>query len=215
MTDLRLVGIVLLLSSIASSCRCNRPVDGVTARLELIGKHVPPQADVHVAKERTQTALSLWHNGVIDHTPVIFYAILIYPSDCSNALWVSMFDEDKDIVGIGIREEHVGEDRQPLVREEQYPVYAHTLRLSDEVLDESIVPVHIRQEGQEMDIRRWTAYARAEGDDLLRNWGKMLPPIWVSPPDSTEVKVEVYAYDQAGHTSMPLRLGVWHGAKAH
>ena len=210
MNDLRFVGMLLLLAVIATGCK--RSVSVVATQLEWVVESMPPTADANDVQARTQRALAMWDNGVMDREPVIFYAVLAHPTDLPNALVISMYDEDNDIVGIGVREERVCEDGRILLRDEQYPIYVHN-RGEGELLDEAVVPVRIRDGGQEMDIRQWEAYARAEGDHLFTNWSEMLPPVWVSPPGSKEVDVYVYVYDQAGHKSRPARLVHWPGVK--
>ncbi|MBN2130926.1 MAG: hypothetical protein JW741_15600 [Sedimentisphaerales bacterium] len=190
----------------------------------MIEKDMPPRADTNDVKTRVEKARFLWQNGETDPEPVIFYAMFISPRPGPYALWVSGFDEDKDIVGLGIREERIGEGGRRIVREEQYPVYIHIAPFYDELLRESIVPIRIRDSGQAMDAQQWANYVRAEPEEAgegifsetaywSSNWEETLPPVWVSFPEPNVVDVYAYAYDKAGRKSTPVQVGVWLGVQ--
>jgi len=220
----RVVRMLLVIGITLSGCGENRQVDAIEAWLELIGRDMPPRADANDVKARVEKARLLWQNGEIDPEPVIFYAMFISPRPGPYGLWVSAFDEDKDIVGLGIREERIGESGQRIVREEQYPIYVHIAPFFDELLRESVVPVRIRDAGQAMDKQQWANYVHADPEEAgegifsktaywSSNWEETLPPVWVSFPDPKVVDVYVYAYDKAGHKSTPVRVGVWLGVQ--
>jgi hypothetical protein len=103
-------------------------------------------------------------------------------------------------------------------------VYTHVAPLFDEVLEDSNVPIRIRDCGQAMDAQQWGDYVRAEpeeaGDGTFAravywscNWLETLPPIWVSFPERNVVDVYAYAYDKAGHKSTPVRVGALLGVR--
>ncbi len=214
MSDLRFVGILLLIVVVGSACKPRVPADRVGAHIEMVAENLPPGADANDVQVRKRRALSMWRNGVPDGEPVIFYAVLTYPSHVPNALWLSIFHEDRDLMGIGIREERLRDDGQSLVREEQYPVYIHTSGDSDEVTDGSVVPVQIRDREQEMNAQQWAEYTQIHVDKLTTNWEESLPPVWISLPDPGRINVYVYVYDQSGHKSVPAELVVWDAKNA-
>jgi len=198
----RVVRILLLIAIVFSGCGNNRSVDPVLLQFELIGDDIPPRADANDVKARLEKARLQWQNGEIDPEPVIFYAMFISPRPGPYALWVSIFDEDKDMVGLGIRQERIGQNGQRIVRQEQYPVYVHIAPFFDELLRESVVPVRIRDAGQAMDAQQWANYMRAEAAEagegvfsktayLSSHWEETLPPVWISFPDPNAV--DVYA----------------------
>jgi hypothetical protein len=220
----RFLRVVLLIAIAFSGCGKSERADPITAWLGLIEKDIPPRADANDVKTRVEEARLLWQNGEKDPEPVIFYAMFISPRPGPYALWVSGFDEDKDIVGVGIREARIGEDGRRIVREEQYPVYVHIAPFCDELLRESVVPIRMRDAGQAMDAQQWANYVRAEPEEAgegvfsktaywSSNWEETLPPVWVSFPEPNVVDVSVYVYDKADHKSAPVRVGVWLGVQ--
>lgn len=164
-------------------------------------------------QELTQAALSKARNHVLDREPILLYAQIGYPVGGDRpSLGIITCDEDRDVLGIGLCEERPDANGVLAIRTEEYPVFAH--RTWRHGLNTSSIPAHLRTTAQQMDAQRWDAFARGEGLDKGRiatgdDDKALLPPIWVSAPDSNDVRVEVYVYDREGNRSnhFPLRKG--------
>jgi len=124
-------------------------------------------------------------------------------------LLLGTFDEDRDIVGLGIREEYNDANGLKTLLTEEYPAFVH--RMSSELLLSRPCPVKIRDGDQRKDAQCWDEYVNGEGIDVSRlqskkHWIETLPPVWTSIPEPNRVDVYVYVYDKAGHKSDPLKL---------
>jgi hypothetical protein len=124
-------------------------------------------------------------------------------------LLLDALDEDKDVVGFGIREEYTDVNGLKTVLTEEYPAFAH--QMGSEVLPLRLCPVQIRDAGQRKNEQRWGEYVKGEGIDVSNPratelWRETFAPVWVSNPEPNKVDVYVYVYDKAGHKSDPLKL---------
>jgi hypothetical protein len=110
--------------------------------------------------------------------------------------------EDKDLLGLGVVERF----KDGTERSEEYPVYVHAG--STRVVRPGIIPVYLRDEGQQKDESRWEEYVRGDKIDKWsmghtggRYYLDTLPPVYVSLPDPNKVDVLVYLYDRRGNKS--------------
>jgi hypothetical protein len=156
------------------------------------------------AKQRVQLALSKWQNGVLDREPILLAQGAPVPD-----LALFAFDEDKDLLGIGVIERY----KDGVERSEEYPVYVHARPFR--VMDKRPVPVHLRDKGQQKDESLWEEYIRG---DKIDKWSMRhvdgyyqdtMPPVYVSLPDPNNVDVRMYLYDRHGSKSAPVELNVF------
>jgi len=160
-------------------------------------------------EEHCELALSRLRNRVLDPEPILVMALLGRVTGSGRYLYLETFDEDRDIVGLGIREEYNDANGLKTLLTEEYPVFVH--RMSSELLLSRLCPVKIRDGDQRKDEQRWDEYVKGEGIDVnspraIERWTETLPPVWISIPEPNKVDVYVYVYDRAGRKSEPFRL---------
>jgi hypothetical protein len=160
-------------------------------------------------EQRAKLALSKWRNQNVDPEPILFWAVLGRPVERPAVLWLSFFDEDRDVIGFGVEEYYVDANGTSQVRLEEYPVFAY--RHLFDVDAARIVPVDIRDADQQADKERWSSYIKGEGIDVnmpmsKEYWKETLPSVLISVPELNTVEVNVYLYDRAGHKSEPVEL---------
>ena len=202
------LAVVPILFSVLPGCKGDPVVDDLKAIKPGVGP-----SEMSLVVERTDLALSKWRNHKVDPEPILIFALLSSPAGVSQVdLAFGAYDEDKDIVGIGVKEDYTDANGSKTSRLDEYPAMAH--RRQDTVVVLCRLPVQIRNAGQGMERQRWQDYANGEGmaADAAPLAGDMtasrrtLPPVWVSLPEPNRVDVYVYAYDRAGHKSDPVRL---------
>jgi hypothetical protein len=159
--------------------------------------------------QRYELALSKWQNHTVDPEPILINAGLGKPRVLPVFVGLITFDEDKDVVGLGIKEEYAEVNGIKTTLTEEYPAFVH--RMQPDALCFRFFPVQIRDSDQRKNTQRWEEYVKGEGIDVndvrvLKRWRETLPPVWVSIPKSNTVNVYVYIYDQAGHKSNPIKL---------
>ena len=149
-----------------------------------------------------ETAISKYENKQLDQTPIIIWAFLLYNTggEPSN-LDIECYDEQKDIVGIGIKEKSIDSDGKEIILIEEYPVLTHRKR--PWITSGIGVPVKIRNTGQRKSEQKWNDYIKAEGIEQLdvKDWRDNLPDIWISMQEPNQVEVEMYIYDKEGNKS--------------
>lgn len=139
-----------------------------------------------------------WQNGVLDPEPLLLFVQLVRAIGHNDVrMSLLIFDEDKDVLGFGVREEYLDADDVQAERLEEYPAFIH--QAWQDVLNARSIPVHIRDGGQERDSGAWDVYVAGRGRQGL-------PPIWISVPDPNRVNVYVYVYDRQGHESQSVRV---------
>lgn len=159
--------------------------------------------------QRCELCLSKWQNRTLDPEPILVRVVFGWVTGSGMHLLLDAYDEDKDVVGFGIREEYTNANGLKTVLTEEYPAFVH--RVGAEVLPPRLCPVQIRDGEQRKDAQRWGEYVKGEGIDVnslraIERWTETLPPVWISNPEPNKVDVYVYVYDRAGHKSEPLRL---------
>jgi hypothetical protein len=169
------------------------------------------------AKERTQEVLKIYESGAREEKPIVILALLhewATPTPYHYLrLWV--FDQRKDRLGIGVKEEWSDPNGSRIVLEEQYPVCA---QLPTETYQVVSVPAQIRSVGQRKDEKLWADWVAMDFDKLVEKtlpsgsptqiyqlWKDMVPALWVSLP-SEKGSVSVYVYDKAGHKSNAVNV---------
>lgn len=197
--------VVVIMVLAISGCRRDDVVSGL--------KHIKEKAKAKgrgADEQRVEVALSKWQNRTVDPEPILITAVMNKPIGYED-MYIGMFtfDEDVDVLGLGINEEYTDVNGIKTTATEEYPVFVH--RMKPEVVDLRLFPVQIRDAGQRKDKQRWDEYIKGKGIEVkevrrLKYWRETLPPVWVSNPEPNKVNVFVYIYDQAGHKSVPIKL---------
>lgn len=161
------------------------------------------------AKPRASKALSTWENGIIDHEPILIFSflrkVLELDDSYSDFIVLGYYDEDKDILGFGIREKHISSEKQITFIEETYPAHVHEDRLKN-VVSGTWIPVDLRIEGKYKDELEWDKFINGDNIDWNQPWDKIVPPMCVSVPEPDKIEVWVWVYDRAGNKSEPIKL---------
>jgi hypothetical protein len=147
-------------------------------------------------------AISENENHKVNSVPIIIWAFLLGPHGGKpNHLDVFYYDEEKDALGIGIKEKILDSDGKENILIEEYPVLI--FRGSPTMTPGISMPIQIRNSGQRKSDRDWNNYMKSEGIEkkYLAEWQKSLPDVWISIPEPNKVEVEMYIYDQDGNKS--------------
>jgi len=187
-----------------SGCRRDPLVDGLERH-----KEEAKAKGFREVEEHCELALSRLRNRVLDPEPILVMPLLGRVTPSGRYLLLETFDEDRDIVGLGIREEYNDANGLQTLLTEEYPAFVH--RMSSELLLSRPCPVKIRDGDQRKNEQRWDEYVKGEGIDVnspraIERWTETLPPVWISIPDPNRVDVYVYVYDKAGHKSDLVKL---------
>jgi len=192
-------------------CKKHDPVSASSDRVVyVIRKAMKNQSwpeDVH---QRAASAISHWENGVRDSRPIVILACLTQAVDSEETDFaILVFDEDKDIIGIGVKETHILPSRATEVIDETYPIAIHAPYDFDAIVDLYILPFEVRTGNQHKDEYLWQTYVDRKAETfagLDAKWKHVVPPAWISIPEPNKVDVWVYAYDKAGNKSEPVKL---------
>jgi len=178
-------------------------------------------ADKHKSSDlgkQADVALSKLKNGVVDTEPLLMRARLGLNE---SALQIICFDEDRDLRGLRIREEHIDPNGTTTILSEDYPVFVFGLKSF--ILETPRFPVQIRDKDQRKDEYRWLQYSNSCLDNLV-HWyldqGRQVsggfedaeppkigvPPVYISVPEPNSVHVFVSVYDRAGHETKRIEL---------
>ena len=208
--------VLLMILPTITSCRRDR--DPVSENLKLMikncSKHLPKSSG---EMQRAQLALLKWENRVLDRKPLLMTALLTKAIGAENvSIGLITFNEDKDIIGLGIMEKCVDANGLKTFLIEEYDAFVHWVIRP--VLEIHMLPIQIRNAHQRKDNQRWDKYVRGEGIDVndIRNverWKETLPPVWITLPDPNSTDVYIYIYDNAGNKSDPIQLHIgptWH-----
>ncbi len=167
-------------------------------------------------QERAKAALLELRNTVVDTKPIFVHTMLTFEDPNEFRLWFMCFDEGRDLRGIRLREQH--EDVRGIVTtlEEDYPIFLDLPK--SWTVDQRPIRVRIRDAHQRKDELSWLRYENyrlnalihktlakdkqsASGSALQQMPDMEMPPIYVSIPDPNRVRVDICAYDRAGHRS--------------
>ncbi|MHC4657116.1 MAG: hypothetical protein ACYS91_19185 [Planctomycetota bacterium] len=131
-------------------------------------------------------------NSTVEREPVlIFTGLLISAGKSRNFLTFGLSDEDGDLLGVLMREQRSRSDMNPLVVEEEYPLF---MGLRCKAANTYVFPVRIRQGNERKDENSWQTYIERGGGSL-----EDMPPVWISVPESGKIDVELQLFDKAGH----------------
>lgn len=172
--------------------------------------------DSNDVKNNVKMALSQIKNNKKDHKPVLIYAILMLGGkDNTRPLELLIYDEDADILGIGINENNINSNGIQTNLNEEYSVF--TYRNFPQGTIFPLVPVHIRNSFQIKSEQKWKNYTAGKAIEMdkfrdksnlwdYEYYKNTLPEVWVSLPKSKKTEVEVYVYDKAGNKSNSVKL---------
>jgi len=195
--------LLLLLIFVVLNSGCER--DPVNDSLNSMKENAPIDM-----KKQIEIAQEMWQNGKVDREPILISADLT-KAEGTEDIYIGLitFDEDTDVIGIGIKEEYINPNNLKTTLTEEYPAFVY--RMSPDVDELRLCPVQIRNDSQRKSNQQWEEYIKGEGIDVstLKNtirWRQTLPPVWVSIPDPNHTHVQVYIYDKAGNKSKPIKL---------
>jgi len=88
--------------------------------------------------QRVELAMSKWQNRTLDPEPILITAGINKPTGYED-MYIGMFtfDEDVDVLGLGINEEYTDVNGIKTTVTEEYPVFVH--RMKPEVVDLRLV----------------------------------------------------------------------------
>lgn len=169
-------------------------------------------------QQRAQLAISKWQNGVEDPEPFLIDVAMTRSRVKDGErmfLMLVTFDEDTDLIGFVIEEEHVDSNGARTKLQEKYPVFTHIDNSG--VVRFTFVPVMVRNENQRKPEDQWQNYVSTPLQQLREeymrrlkkkywSWRDTLPPVWVSVPEPNKIDVRLCAYDEAGHISEQVSL---------
>lgn len=183
----------------------------------------PPEVQSNV-----DLAIEKWQNGILDPEPILINAMLTRPEIEEYAILFSVFDEDRNTLGMVLKEEYRRSGKKPETLEETYPVFAHLTTKEIPVVRMYAILVAIRTSNQQKDDGLWQEYVDADIDKLMREHVRkelqnepnrieaidiifsaseaVRPPMWISIPEPNEVEVSVWVYDKEGNKSNSVRL---------
>jgi len=177
-------------------------------------------------RKRAQNALRKLENGTSDPEPMLVHAVLddLGPGDSMGRLMLIAVDEQRDLLGVRIRETHTGPNGATTLIEETYDVFAGQLGVPSPGPD--FVAVHYRTGRQRKDERLWHEYVKSVRDGACGAKGQgditrtqrteetgvsKMPPIWMSIPQANTTRVLVSVYDRSGceSESVPVEWTPW------
>jgi hypothetical protein len=166
--------------------------------------------DVNDIRNNANLAISKYENKRIETEPILIYALFRQSNEIEpTILHLLTYDEDEDILGIGINEKYIDPNGTETNLNEEYPIFL--FRNPPKGASPRIIPVQIRNLGQLKSEQLWDQYIAGEGIEMDRilnqlYWKSSLPAVWISLPDPNKTEVEIYIYDKAGHKSQPMKL---------
>ena len=145
--------------------------------------------------QRGQTALHLWENDICDPVPILIYAII--KKDYKNVPRMCMYysDEDRDLVGFGIREVNRIANKEDHIMEETYPIFEHS---SPPAVWRNLFDFEERTLGKSKNKESWSIFVNNPDAESH-------PSIISSIPDPNNIDILVWLYDRAGNQSKPVK----------
>lgn len=143
---------------------------------------------------RGRLAMKQWKNGKVDPKPILICARLVKDKEGFLMLFMYYSDEDHDVAGFGIREEHFVAKGNPQIIEEAYPLFRGSQPLSVWL---SMLDVDQRIENKRKDEKLWQEYINKNSI----NYPKRKPPIIISFPEPNQVDIWAWLYDRAENQS--------------
>jgi len=170
-------------------------------------------------KQRIEMAQKMWQNGKADLEPILISACLT-KAEGRERIYIGLitFDEDTDVIGIGIKEQYIDPNNLKTTLTEEYPAFVY--RMSPEVDELRLCPVQIRSNSQRKSTQKWEEYIKGEGIDVstlkhTERWRETLPPVWVSFPDPNHVHVQVYIFSSKSRSVALTREAQQGSVKRH
>ena len=177
--------------------------------------------------ENYNLALNKYQNHKLDTEPIFLAAWMREDSLNNYSLCIEVFDEDMDLLGIIIKEELLDPNGNKNTIEEKYPIYIYDPFVM--AVSGCSIPVSIRINDQRKDEKSWDdylskdlSYLREQANkydysdhsvdlgidyvDILDQWIKALPIIWISNPKLNNVSIWLQAYDKNGNKSNFVKL---------
>jgi hypothetical protein len=196
---MKICSIIILLGLLAGGCKEKSNKFDVGAFFQRVKIQFKNFIDV---TKNIETATSKYENNQVDQAPVILWAFLLnYLRDGLGSLDIECYDEDKDLVGIGIKERYLDLNGKETTLIEEYPVM---VRLKSQTFPIGIsLRVKIRNSDQRKSEQNWNDYIEKEGNNKLDFITSRMnfPDIWISLPDANKTEVEMYIYDKKGNRS--------------
>lgn len=159
--------------------------------------------DYNDVSKNIEKAISEYDNNKVDKVPVIIWAFLLGPyGGKPDHLDVEYYDEEKDAVGIGIKESYFTSDGKEIILVEEYPVLI--FRKNPTIAGGISINVKTRDSGQRKSEQVWDDYMKNDkGYEKMdfEKWRSTLPDVWISMPDPNKVDIEMYIYDKEGNKS--------------
>jgi len=151
-------------------------------------------------RKRTQAALRRLENEVLDPEPILVRAWVSNLDDDACFLEFIVLDEDKDLLGLHIREQYTDVNGTVATFEEVYPVYvgfpfAPFLSWNSEL-------VRIRNSNQRKDEKLWQEYV----NEVAKGKRTSMPDVWISIPEDNTTRVFMSVYDRAGNKSESVEV---------
>jgi hypothetical protein len=157
------------------------------------------------AKKRLLFAKSLYLNKQDDPSPFLIYASLGKPEgkDYYNIVFL-YYNEDKDLLGIGIQEKWLDENGKVVKQnEDTFPIF-----LSCEIMEPlafCIQEVDLRDNLKNDYKQMWEEYQKADIPKTTTWQETLVPPVVVSFPEKNK-EIYIWLYDRKGNTSEKLKL---------
>jgi len=204
----QVVFLLVLLSFQAGGCKKSSPLEPEELNHRISVRFCArlmahPDASERIKRLAKEVLLNR-ENSTIEREPVLIStSLLISAGEHKNFLTIGVSDEDGDLVGVSIREQRPRSGMDPLVVEEEYPLF---MGVPSKAANSYVFPVRIRQGNERKDESSWQTYIERGGwsSEYLED----MPPVWVSVPESGKIDLEVLLYDAAGHKTERLSVRV-------
>ena len=214
--------LIFILNIVITDFGCNKkgpppsPKDGTLSGLNWFLNNILKNDSIPESSQLVNLAKSKWQNGILDPEPFLLYNQMTQSRNDTTVAGLSLciYDEEKDVVGIIIEEEHFDSQGNKTTLKEKYPVFLHfTL---NEVLCLKSMHVYIRN-GNTKDEEQWKEYEQKSEDQIMNEFYALkkrtngpfietLPDVWISIPEPKKINVNLYIYDRKGNVSNPLKL---------
>jgi hypothetical protein len=142
-------------------------------------------------RERFKLAVEKYQNKTIDTEPILLREGWFVQRNKSEefVLVISVFDEDKDLLGIIVKEETQNTKGTVSILEEEYPVfisYPHILGS-----DNYKISFSIRKNNQRKDDKLWEAFTLMDFSELKKKGDKYISNVLKPPPSVLESFSEI------------------------
>ncbi len=165
-------------------------------------------------KRRNEIVHQMLNNDIVDPEPVLIDAIrqvfdTLY--DTSGRLELIVYDEDKDIAGLRIKERYIDPNGDVFTFQEDYPVWIDTLKPPAYGHESVNMRFRLRKDENQWQeyvdhvkqVQQLVSKQKENGSEELdiEPPKKEMPLVWMSSPEPNKVRVFVSVYDRAGNES--------------